>query len=158
MSMEHLTGNNNYFEDFEPGLVIRHKRGKTVGELENVLVTNMVMNSADGHFDNHVMRDTPIGERIVFGGATAALTIGLAMQDTGENALEELSMTGLRLKFSVKHGDTIYALSKVISVDPGDKDHAGTVEFHHWGVNQDDRIVFECDRRVSIKKRPKSEQ
>jgi len=152
MSMESTTGDNNYFEDFTPGMVIRHSRGKTIGELENVLVTNLVMNSAGGHFDNHVMRDTPIGERIVFGGATASLAIGLTMQDTGENALAELSMTKMRLSFPVKHGDTIYAISEVISVDATTQENAGTVEFHHWGFNQDDRIVFQCDRKVLIKK------
>jgi len=149
-----LTGNNNYLEDFEPGLVIRHTRGKTVGELENVLVTNLVMNTADGHFNEHLMQSSPIGERIVFGGATASLAIGLTMQDTGENALQELSMTGMRLKFPVKHGDTIYAFSEVLSVEDSDRLDAGIVEFQHWGVNQDDRVVFECERRVLIRKRP----
>lgn len=150
-----LTGNNSYFEDFEPGLVIRHTRGKTVGELENVLVTNMVMNTADGHFNEHLMQGSPIGERIVFGGATASLAIGLTMQDTGENALQELSMTGMRLKFPVKHGDTIYALSEVASVCESNRSDAGIVEFNHWGINQDDRVVFECQRRVLIRKRPR---
>ena len=43
--MSALTGDNNYFEDFVVGLVIRHARGKTVEVTENVLITNLVMNS-----------------------------------------------------------------------------------------------------------------
>lgn len=156
MSSEKLTGTNNYFEDFVPGFVIQHTRGKTIGELENILVTNMAMNTAEGHFNNHAMQDSKIGERIVFGGATAALAIGLTMQDTGENALAEISMTQMRLRFPVKHGDTIYALSEVLSVEEASRDDAGIVEFHNWGINQDDRIVFECTRKVLIKKRPSS--
>ena len=35
---------------------------------------------------------------------------------------------------------------------PSAKD-AGIVQFHHWGVNAKDQIVFEGDRRVLIKRR-----
>ena len=95
-----LTGSHNYFEDFTPGLVIRHSRGKTVEALENQFITNLVMNTADGHFNEHLMKQTPFGTRIVFGGVTASIVIGLAAQDTAENALAELSITGLRLEAS----------------------------------------------------------
>ena len=40
MKISALTGRQNYFEDFEVGLVIRHARGKTIEALENVLITN----------------------------------------------------------------------------------------------------------------------
>jgi hypothetical protein len=46
--MEQATGrtsSNNYFEDPEP--LIAHARGKTVTEMDNVLLTNMVKNTAD---------------------------------------------------------------------------------------------------------------
>jgi len=46
VKLSDLTGNANYFEDFKVGEVIRHARGKTVEGLENVLITNLVMNTA----------------------------------------------------------------------------------------------------------------
>ncbi len=46
-----LTGRDNYFEDFNRGDVFEHARGKTVGEIDNVLITNLVMNTAQGHFN-----------------------------------------------------------------------------------------------------------
>ena len=49
--LANLTSSDNYFEDFEVGQVIRHARGKTMTELENVNITNMVMNTAQGHFN-----------------------------------------------------------------------------------------------------------
>lgn len=149
-----LTGLQNYFEDFTPGLVIRHSRGKTVENLENVFITNMVMNTADGHFNEHVMKQTPFGTRIVFGGVTASIVIGLAAQDTAENALKELSITGLRLKHPVIHGDTLYAYSEVLGREDSDREDAGIVRFRHVGFNQDDKVVFEAERRVMIKRRP----
>lgn len=153
MQTERLTGNGNYFEDFTPGQVMRHARGKTIEPLENVLITNLTMNTAAGHFDEHAMKSAPFGQRVTFGGVTTALVIGLASQDTSENALAEIGMTGLRLKSPVFHGDTIYAYTEVIALEETDRLDAGIVTFHHWGVNQKDVVVCECRRRVLVKRR-----
>lgn len=148
-----LTGNDNYFEDFTVGDVYRHVRGKTIEPLENVLFTNLVMNTAAGHFDEHVMQSHPAKRRVVYGGVTIGMVIGLAMQDTGENAIRELGLNGIRLTRSVFHGDSLYALSEVIEKSDSDRDDAGEVLFRHYGINQNDEQVFQGDRRVLIKKR-----
>lgn len=148
-----LTGNDNYFEDFTIGDVYRHVRGKTVEPLENVLFTNLVMNTAAGHFDEHVMQSHPAKQRVVYGGVTIGLIIGMATQDTGENAIRELGLTGIRLTKSVFHGDSLYALSEVLEKTDSDREDAGEVLFRHYGINQRDEQVFQGDRRVLIKKR-----
>ena len=153
MKVSSLTGTGNYFEDFEVGEVLRHRRGKTIEPTENVLITNMVMNSASSHFDDVVMRDTMFKKRLQFGGVTASLIVGMASQDTSENSLAELGMTHIRFKVPVFHGDTLYAYTEVLAKDEVGRDDAGEVLFHHWGVNQDDKVVFEGDRRVLVKKR-----
>lgn len=147
-----LTGNHNYFEDFTPGLVIRHTRGKTMCENDNVGITLQVLNTAEAHFNEDAVKDS-FGKRLQFGGVTIAMVIGLAMQDTGENAVRELGLDQIRLKASVFHGDTLYAFSEVLEVRDLD-DSSGEVLFKHWGLNQDDDIVFEGLRRVQIAKRP----
>jgi acyl dehydratase len=156
MSDATLTGADNYFEDFTPGLVIRHSRGKTVEGLENVFITNLVMNTADGHFNEDAMKETPFGTRIVFGGVTISICMGLAAQDTAENAIAELSMTGVRLRHPVVHGDTLYAFSEVIDTEDSGRSDAGIVRFRHFGINQDDKVVFEAERRVLMRRRPKA--
>jgi itaconyl-CoA hydratase len=148
-----LTGNENYFEDFVPGTVMRHARGKTVEAIENVIVTNLVMNTAQGHFNEHAMKGNRFGQRLVFGGVTLSLIIGLASQDTAENALAELGLDKIRFSNPVFHGDTLYAFTQVISTVPSDREDAGIVQFRHWGVNQDDKVVFEGERRVLVKRR-----
>ena len=153
MKVSSLTGTGNYFEDFAVGEVLRHRRGKTIEPTENVLITNMVMNSASSHFDDVVMRDTMFKKRLQFGGVTASLIVGMASQDTSENSLAELGMTHIRFKVPVFHGDTLYAYTEVLAKDEVGRDDAGEVLFHHWGVNQDDKVVFEGDRRVLVKKR-----
>ncbi|WP_334151528.1 MaoC family dehydratase [Hyphomicrobium sp.] len=153
MKVSQLTGNDNYFEDFTVGEVLRHHRGKTIEATENVVITNLVMNSASAHFDEVVMRDTPFKKRLQFGGVTASLIIGMASQETSENALAELGLTGVRFAAPVFHGDTLYAYTEVIGKDGGRQEDAGEVVFKHWGVNQDDKVVFEGERRVLVKKR-----
>lgn len=153
MKISQLTGASNYFEDFTIGEVLRHRRGKTIEPTENVVITNLVMNSASSHFDDVVMRDTPYKKRLQFGGVTASLVVGMASQDTSENSLAELGMTGIRFLVPVFHGDTLYAYTEVLAKNDAGREDAGEVVFKHWGVNQDDKVVFEGERRVLVKKR-----
>ncbi|HNM79394.1 MAG TPA: MaoC family dehydratase [Tepidiformaceae bacterium] len=148
-----LTGGDNYFEDFVVGAKYEHARGKTVTEMDGVLITNMVMNTAQGHFNEDQMAKGPMGQRIVFGGVTAAMVVGLAMQDTGEQALAEIGMTGIRFRVPVHHGDTLYAFSEVLETRDSDRPDAGVVRFAHRGLNQDGKVVFEGERTVLLKRR-----
>jgi acyl dehydratase len=150
---ETLTGNANYFEDFKVGDVYEHARGKTVGEIDNVLITNLVMNTAQGHFNEHLMERSPFKHRITFGGVTAALVIGLAMQDTGENAIMELGLDKVRFKTPVLHGDTLYAFTEVLEKRDVARPDAGEIVFRHWGLNHRDEVVCEAERRVLVKRR-----
>ena len=151
-----LTGSNTYFEDFKVGRRIRHARGTTIDEVENQMLTKLMMNTASGHWDEHKMKDTPFGQRLVFGFITASMVIGLATQDTGENAIKELGLDKIRFKRPVFHGDTIYAYSEVLSTEATKT--GGVVCFKHWGLNQNDEVVFEGQRRVLLKRTPKLEK
>jgi itaconyl-CoA hydratase len=153
-----LTGSNNWFEDFSSGQLIRHARGKTMCEQDNVGITLQVLNTAEAHFNEDVMRRNAMGRdgwnsRVQFGGVTIAMVIGMAMQDTGENALAELKLDKIRLKTPVFHGDTLYAFSEVLETRDADRDDAGIVVFRHYGLNQRDQIVFEGERTVLLKRR-----
>lgn len=148
-----LTGRGTYFEDFVVGAKLRHARGTTVGEVENQLLTKLVMNTADAHFNEDKMTGTPFGRRLVFGLVTGSIVIGLATQDTAENALAEVGLDGLRFRAPVFHGDTLYAYTEVLEKRDADREDAGLVRFNHWGVKQDGTIVFEGTREVLIKRR-----
>lgn len=148
-----LTEADSFFEDYRVGDVFEHPRGKTVTEMDNVLITNLVMNTAQSHFNEHRQRTSLFKQRVTFGGVTIALAIGLASQDTGENAIAELGLDKIRLKTPVFHGDTIYSFSEVLAVEVRDG-ASGEVRFRHWAVNQDDKVVFEGERRVLIRRRP----
>lgn len=135
-----------FAEDFAVGDRFRHARGKTVTEVEGLLLTHLVLNTAQAHFNEDVMR--PQGGVIVFGGVVAAIVIGLATQDTAEDAVRELGLDRVRFKSPVRHGDTLYTVTEVLG-----KQESGEVRFRHTGVNQDGVEVCEIERRVLLRRR-----
>jgi acyl dehydratase len=143
-----------YFEDFRVGDRYRHARGTTVGEVENQLLTKLVMNTAQAHFNDHAMKRTAYGQRLVFGLVTGSIIIGLATQDTAEHAVREIALDHMRFTAPVFHGDTLYACTEVLARDDGERADAGVVRFRHWGIKDDGTVVFETERTVLIKRRP----
>ncbi len=154
-----LTGNDNYFEDFEVGAVYKHARGKTVTENEAVTICHQVMNSAPGHFNDHLMAQAHaegrihVAESLVYGGVTISIVIGLAHQDTGEQVIRELGMDNIKLLAPVLHSNTLYAYTEVLAKEESDN-AAGKISFRHYGVDQNDNVVFQGDRVALMRKRP----
>ncbi len=154
-SLSSLTGSSNYFEDFEVGRRMRHARSATIDEVENNYISKQVMNTAQTHWNEEYLAQSPLGDgRLVFGLITGSMTVGLASQDTAENALCELGLDAVRFSKPVHHGDTITAYTEVLeTVDAPDRDDAGIVRFKHWGLNQHGEVVCELERLVLIKRR-----
>jgi acyl dehydratase len=154
MDLTGLTGDRGYFEDYEVGQRMRHFRGATIDEVENNALSKLVMNTAQAHWNEDAMAGSPLGEgRLVFGLITGSVLVGLASQDTAENALAELGLDKVRFSKPVHHGDTIYAYTEVLAVEDADVPGAGVVRFKHWGVNQHGDVVCELERRVLLKRR-----
>lgn len=150
-----LTGNTNYFEDFSVGQRMRHARSATIDEVENNFISKQVMNTAQAHWNEAIMADSPLGDgRLVFGLITGSMTVGLTSQDTAENALAEVGLDNVRFRKPVHHGDTITAYTEVLAASDADRDDAGLVRFKHWGRNQHGEVVCELERTVLIKRRP----
>ena len=152
-----LTRPDNYFEDFRVGDVIVHPRGRTLGD-EHMALTNIVMNTAQLHFNQALCDEDPKtyfdGRRVVFGGLVLAFVVGLASEETTENALAELSMTEGRHLKPVFSGDTLFAESTVLGLRPADRLDAGVVRLKLVGKNQTGEAVLEIEREVLVKRRP----
>ncbi len=159
-----LTRSDNYFEDFEPGDVIVHPRGRTLGESEHMMLTNLVLNTAQLHFNQAMCDGDPKsyfgGRRVVYGGIVLAFVCGLASEETGENAIAELSMDEGRHKAPVFAGDTLFAESTVLEKREWEGDGplagppSGVVKFRLVGKNQRGEVVLEIDRELLVKRRP----
>ncbi|MEM9256622.1 MAG: MaoC family dehydratase [Pseudomonadota bacterium] len=117
-----LTGPNTYLEDFPPGDIIVHANGRTITE-EHMALTYAVGNSHPLHFDriySQGLSGKMSGEPIVYGGLVFAWLEGLASRDVSENALWELGFTEGYHTQPAFAGDTVGALSRVLSVEDAD--------------------------------------
>ena len=88
------------------------------------------------------------------GWSPASLVFGLASQDTAENAARRARLHRAAVQRPVHLGDTLYAYTEVLDCRPAaERDDAGIVRFQHWGVTHDERVVFEGERIVLVKRR-----
>ncbi len=152
-----ITGDSNYFEDFNVGDTLLHQRGRTVTEADNHMFTSLVMNTAELHFNQDLVDKEPAtyygGRRVVYGGVVLAFTVGLASQDTSENAITEIEMDNGRHTNPVFHGDTIYAESTVLEKRDSERPDAGIVKFKLEGKKPDGTVVVEIERTVLVKRK-----
>ena len=152
-----ITGDSNYFEDFNVGDTLVHQRGRTITEADNHMFTSLVMNTAELHFNQNLVDKEPEtyynARRVVYGGVVLAFAVGLASQDTSENAIAEVEMDNGRHTNPVFHGDTIYAESTVLEKRDADRPDAGIVKFKLEGKKPDGTVVVEIERTVLVKRK-----
>lgn len=176
------TGSSTYFEDFQVGDIILHRNGRTITE-EHVPWTFRLGNTHPLHYDrvySGSLSGPMSGEPIVFGGFVFAWLEGLASRDVSENALWDLGYTeGYHTQPAVA-GDTLYAISRVLSLENGPdalgvgvmglqligvKNMSGRQALDQYGAAlfarestkpRQDRIpekLFEIERRLLLKRR-----
>ncbi len=145
-----------YFEDLEVGQRIRHRRGRTVTEADNVLFCALTMNTQPLHLDEHYAAQTPFGRRLVNGIFTLGLVVGLSVPELTEGTIvANLGYDKVENPNPVFHGDTIYAESEVLEKRPSrSRPNVGIVRIKQTGRNQDGIVVVELERTVMFLKRP----
>ena len=152
-----ITNDGSYYEDFTVGDTLIHQRGRTITETDNHLFTSLVMNTAELHFNQDMVDKDPKnyfdGRRVVYGGVVLSFVVGLASEDTSENAIAELEMDNGKHTNPVFHGDTLYAESTIMEKRDGQRTDAGIVKFRLVGKKPDGTVVVEIDRTVLIKRK-----
>jgi itaconyl-CoA hydratase len=153
-----LTGSGNHFEDFTVGQRYRHIRGRTVTNEDNLRWTLRTLNTAQAHFNLEYatgMMDGIFAERLVMGGCTLALVIGLTSEDLAENAVRELGYDDIRLSAPVFQGDTLWAESEVLDLTPlDDEPDCGTLTYRFRGFKQESTTVATGTRQIVVSRRP----
>ena len=149
-----LTHDDSYFDDFTVGDTLIHPRGRTIDEGEHMVLTNMVLNTAELHFNQALVEQAPEiyfgGRRVVYGGIVFAFVLGLASEETSENALGELGFDNGKHTAPVFAGDTLFAESTVLEKRDSERRNAGIVKFRLIGKNQRGETVLEIEREVLI--------
>ena len=149
-----MTG--KYYEDLEVGMKIKHAKGRTVTEMDNVLFSALTMNDQPLHVNEDFASQTDFGQRIVNGIYTLGLVVGISVADVTDGTIvANLGYDKVVHPNPLFHGDTVYVETEVLSKRQSkSKPGRGIVRLRHIGIKQDDTVVIEVERAVMFLKRP----
>ncbi len=104
----------------KPGDIFCHQVGKTIGDSEHMQLTVLMRNSHPLHFDEHYCKDGNSfkGTRVVYGGLVLSWVATLASRDLGGHSLWDLQLDAGAHPNGVVAGDTLYAASRIESIQP----------------------------------------
>ena len=152
-----VTSPHRYWEDFARGQQITHRRGHTVSEVDNQVLSLLTMNTAQTHFNVESLASYMGGafDRPLLNACVAlALAVGLTSEDMSENMVSEMEIDGFRMPAPVFQGDTLYARSTVLEVrESPDRADAGLLTYDIDMRNAEQVTVVTARRTVLLKKR-----
>ncbi|MBI1784981.1 MaoC family dehydratase [Candidatus Sumerlaeota bacterium] len=108
-----VAGGRWFFEDYAAGERIHHDCGMTIEEAEHQMATRLYQNTAKVHFDQHIMKDTPAGRRLVYGGHVISLARAISFNGL-ENVLRVLAWNGGAHANPTYAGETLYAFTDIL--------------------------------------------
>lgn len=103
-----------YYEEFVLGTIVEHRPGRTVTELDNVLMSTLSMNSSPLHIDAAFCGQGPWGQPLVSSLVTLSIVCGMTVRSTSGRAIANLGWERIRLVGPVFVGDTLYAESEIV--------------------------------------------
>jgi 2-methylfumaryl-CoA hydratase len=163
-ALAHLSSPDTYFEDFRPGDVFEHSRGRVV-TTDHIMLTGMLDNTSQVHCNQWMIDESPErylgGQLIVFGGIPFNLCLGISSADVADNALADLRYATGRHTAPVFAGDTVFASTEIRGARdlPGRPDLGvlDTILRGHKFVrkaNGAERVeIFHLEREIAVKRR-----
>jgi 2-methylfumaryl-CoA hydratase len=163
-SLAHLSNADTYFEDFTPGDVLEHWRGRVVTN-DHIVLTGMLDNTSQVHCNQWMVDQEPErfvgGKLIVFGGIPFQLCLGLSCPDIGDNAVADVRYVTGRHTAPIFAGDTVFASTEIRELRdlPGRPDLgllATTLRGHKFvkkGAVAEKVEIFYLERELAVKRR-----
>ena len=140
-----------YFEDFEIGDVYRHWPGKTITEYDDHLFCMLTMNHHPLHTNAWFAENETVHKKnVVVGNLVYSLVLGMSVPDVSGSAVANLEIETLRHPKPTFHGDTIYAVTKVLHKRESSDGKRGIVGVETKGINQREEEVCYFKRKVMV--------
>ncbi|MCQ8773561.1 MaoC family dehydratase [Streptomyces telluris] len=140
-----------HFEDLTVGDVFEHRPGRTVTEMDNVLMSMLSMNAAPLHIDAAYCARTQWGRPLVSSLVTLSIVGGMAARSTSGRAIANLGWEHIRLPAPVFAGDTLYSESEILAKRlsrsrPGE----GIVSCRTTGTKSTGEVVLTFERSFLV--------
>ncbi|MES9876451.1 MAG: MaoC family dehydratase [Candidatus Sedimenticola sp. PURPLELP] len=108
-----ITGSPHLWDDYSAGERIDHVNGMTVDNSDHTLATKLYQNNARLHFEEHMMKPSRFGERLMYGGHVISLCRALSFNGLA-NAIGIAAINSGAHCNPAFAGDTFYAYSEVL--------------------------------------------
>src|SRR2546426_12616741 len=141
----------HFLDDFRPGQVFRHKRGKTVTEGLFAVFTDFSMTTNPLSKNARYARAYGFRDMVVPPGLVMAVVFSQSVEDISENARANLEYIDMRFGVPVYIGDTIEVTSTVLGVKLSKSEpDRGVVHVQTTGRNQHDDVVLTYERKMQV--------
>jgi len=167
------TGGKFFFEDYEKGERLNHPEGITVDNSDHTLATKLYQNNAKVHFNDHMMKSSPMGERLMYGGIVISMARAISFNGL-QNAQFMYAINSGAHANPTYAGDTIYAYTEVLETIDHKREDIGLLRLRTIAVkNQKSseidnpkgedgkylkNVVLDLDYTVVIPKRKTAKQ
>ncbi|MFC8391505.1 MaoC family dehydratase [Streptomyces sp. NPDC057238] len=139
------------YPELAPGLVIEHRPGRTVTELDNLLGAALSGNVAPIHTDAHYSSQTQWRRILVCSGVTLNLVAGMTVRSVSGLTTANLAVDQVRFTAPVHIGDTLYAKTKILTRRASESlPGTGVITCHTTAHNQDNTIVLGFTRTFLV--------
>ncbi len=108
-----ITGGKYFFEDYAVGERLDHPEGITIDDSDHTLATKLYQNNAKVHFNDHMMKSTPMEQRLMYGGVVISIARTLSFNGL-QNAQQIYSINSGTHSNPTYATDTIYAYTQII--------------------------------------------
>jgi 2-methylfumaryl-CoA hydratase len=153
------TAGATFFDDFKENEVIVHANGRTITD-EHVPWTYRLGNTHPLHYDSvysHAQASPMGGNPVVYGGLVFSWIAGLASRDMTENMIWDLGYTEGYHTQPARTGDTLYAVSRVLSKAEGPAPGTGIITAQLIGLKnvRADEAIAKHSHALFIKENDK---
>jgi 2-methylfumaryl-CoA hydratase len=145
------TKHGRFLEEFRPGDVYRHKRGKTITEGLFAVFTDFVFTTNPLAKNRRYAQAYGFRDLVAPPGLVMNVVFSQSVEDVSENGRANLEYLDMRFGVPVCVGDTIEAESLVLGVKASSRERdRGVVHVQTTGWNQHGDVVLTYQRKVQV--------
>ena len=154
--MKEVVQRGLWYEEFETGVIYRHRPGRTMTDADNQLFSAITMNQQAIHVDAAFAAGQEFGRPLINSMFTLAVLVGLSVnQLTQSTIVSNLGFSEVAFPAPMFAGDTLYAETAMLSKrDSKSRPQQGIVILEHTGRNQDGTLVARAVRAALMHKLP----
>ena len=127
------TGGKYFFEDYVAGERLDHPESITIDNSDHTLATKLYQNNAKVHFNDHMMKSTPMGQRLMYGGIVISMARAISFNGL-QNAQWMYAINSGAHANPTYAGDTIYAYTEVLEVIDHKREDIGLLRLRTIGL------------------------